>query len=102
MKQETATERISKRINELRRAHSFITWDMIGVKPYYPTGRHGLTYEGGIVYSIMEKLKMKYVRYGDKFNDKYHHNNTKGFYNNTLLRRFEKINKIKESINENK
>ena len=49
-KKETATERINKKINELCLKHSFITWDMIGVDPYTRTGRHRLTYEGGIVY----------------------------------------------------
>lgn len=102
MKKETATERISKRIYELSRIHSFITWDMIGVDPYTQTSRHRLTYEGSIVYKIMDNLKMEYIRYGEKFEDKYYHKNTKGFLNNLLLRRFEKINKIKERINERK
>lgn len=98
---ETATERINKRIKELRTTNSFITWNMIGVIPYYPTGRHRLTYEGRIVFDIMEKFNMEYISYKDKFDDKVFRSNSKGFYNGILMRRFEKINKIKERINEN-
>lgn len=101
-KKETATERINSRINELRNKHPFITWDMIGVEPYKNTSRYRLTYEGGIVYAIMEKLKMEYVRYGEKFEDNFYHGNTKGFFSNPLYRRIEKINKIKERINDKK
>ena len=100
-KKETATDRIRKKINELCLKHSFITWDMIGVDPYTRTGRHRLTYEGGIVYKIMSDLNIEYVRYGDVFNELNYHKNTKGF-SNTLLRRIEKINNLKERINEQK
>ena len=62
---ETATERISKRIKLLLSTKSFITWDMIDVIPYYPTGRHRLTYEGGIVFDIMEKFNLEYISYKD-------------------------------------
>ena len=75
---------------------------MIGVEPYYPTGRHHLTYEGGIVFEIMDKLKMVYIRYGEKFEDNFYHRNSKGFFNNILLRRKEKINKIKDRIKDSK
>lgn len=98
---ETTTERISKRIKLLLSTKSFITWDMIEVVPYYPTGRHRLTYEGRIVFDIMSKYNNEYISYREKFDDKSFHGNSKGFYNGILMRRFEKIEKIKEKISIN-
>ena len=45
----------------------------------------------------MSDLNIEYVRYGEVFDDKNFHKNTKGF-SNILLRRIEKVNKIKERI----
>ncbi len=98
-KKQTATERLTERINVLLNTQSFITWDMIDVLPYTQTGRTRLTYEGKIVFAIMEKYDLDYVRYVEKFDDKLLHGNTKGFYNGLLLKRSRKIMKIKEKVN---
>ncbi len=99
--QQTITKKqlIRSKVDSLLQDKAFITWDMIGICPYYIDKDLCViykyySYEAKVVYKYMKKLGIDYVRYSDIYSDKKRHGNNRGFYYDIKKIRKRKIESI--------